>query len=144
MNKDLIGKIDTFMNSKGFVLCLLFSLLVLIILLFSLGYSNAKLEEQIFERDIHIRNLQYSDSIAKELLEYEETDSTRILITRWKDGHQMSYAEIAEERDSLEVTIEAYKNILKRCKERFLFDYKIYYDNDSVLISEVIFYPTNN
>lgn len=128
MNKDLIGKIDTFMNSKGFVLCLLFLLLVLIILLFSLGYSNAKLEEQIFERDIHIRNLQYADSIAKEILEYEETDSTRVLVTRWKNGHRMSYAEMAEERDSLELKyyqqrirnidlesdIEAYQNLEER------------------------------
>lgn len=150
--KNIINKIDKALNSIVFNILTLVLLLVLIPTIISLGYSNAKLEEQIFERDAHIRKLQYTDSISRTLLDYVETDSSRVLITRWKNGHNMTYKELAEERDSiinkyynlcnecnrLELKIENYEQILDECKKIFPFDYKIHYYKDSI-VTEVIY-----
>lgn len=150
--KNMINKIDKALNSIVFNILTLVLLLVLIPTIISLGYSNAKLEEQIFERDAHIRKLQYTDSISRSLLDYVETDSSRVLITRWKNGHNMTYKELAEERDSiinkyynlcnecnrLELKIENYEQILDECKKIFPFDYKIHYYKDSI-VTEVIY-----
>ena len=150
--KNIINKIDKALNSIFFNILTLILLLVLIPTIISLGYSNSKLEEQIFERDAHIRKLQYTDSISRSLLDYVETDSSRVLITRWKNGHNMTYKELAEERDSiinkyynlcneynrLELKIENYEQILDECKKIFPFDYKIHYYKDSIL-TEVIY-----
>jgi hypothetical protein len=150
--KNIINKIDKALNSIVFNILTLVLLLVLIPTIISLGYSNAKLEEQIFERDAHIRKLQYTDSISRTLLDYVETDSSRVLITRWKNGHNMTYKELAEERDSiinkyynlcnecnrLELKIENYEQILDECKKIFPFNYKIHYYKDSI-VTEVIY-----
>jgi hypothetical protein len=150
--KNIINKIDKALNSIFFNILTLILLLVLIPTIISLGYSNSKLEEQIFERDAHIRKLQYTDSISRTLLDYVETDSSRVLITRWKNGHNMTYKELAEERDSiinkyynlcnecnrLELKIENYEQILDECKKIFPFNYKIHYYKDSI-VTEVIY-----
>ena len=150
--KNIINKIDKALNSIFFNILTLILLLVLIPTIISLGYSNAKLEEQIFERDAHIRKLQYTDSISRSLLDYVETDTSKVLITRWKNGHHMTYKELAEERDSitdkyynlrnecnrLELKIENYEQILDECKKIFPFDYKIHYYKDSIA-TEVIY-----
>lgn len=133
MNKELFMKIDEFIESKGLILILLVLLLVLIPTVLSLGLTNEKLEEQIIERDNHIRLLQYRDSIASELLDYEQKDSTRVLVTRLKNGHTMTYKELGEERDSLKQRVDAYETILKKCKQMYPFDYKITYYKDSVI-----------
>lgn len=153
MNKEWFQKVDKIMESKRSLLLLLIIMLVLVFMTLSLGYTNTKLEEQIYERDTYIRKLQYSDSIAKQLLEYSVNDSSKVLITRYKNGHHMTYREIAEERDSirleyydlqyrnreLESKIEIYKAMLDSCKQRFPFDYKIYQEGDSVVVVESIF-----
>lgn len=138
MNKELFIKIDKFFESKGFILLLFVLLLVLIPIVLSLGLTNVKLEEQIIERDNHIRQLQYTDSVAKHLLDYRDDDSTTVLVTRVRNGHQMTYKELAEERDSLQYRINAYETVLERCQERYPFDYKIiYYKRDSVIVEGV-------
>lgn len=133
MNKEFFIKIDKFLESKGFILLLLVLLLVLIPTVLSLGLTNQKLEEQIIERDNHIRILQYRDSVASELLDYEQKDSTRVLVTRLKNGQTMTYKELAEERDSLKQRVDAYETILKKCKQMYPFDYRITYYKDSVI-----------
>ncbi len=138
MNKELFIKIDKFLENKGFILLLLVLLLVLIPIVLSLGLTNEKLEEQIIERDNHIRQLQYTDSVAKHLLDYRDEDSTTVLVTRVRNGHQMTYKELAEERDSLQYRINAYETILGRCQEKYPFEYKItYYKHDSVIVEGV-------
>ena len=139
MKKELINKIDAIINSKKMALLSLIVMLFMLIMVIVLGYTNERLENQIIERDIQIRQLQYTDSVAHQLLDYVQKDSSTVLVTRWKNGHHQTYKEIAEERDSitqkyygtkseiqkLNYRIELYEEILKKLQKHYPFEYKI-------------------
>ncbi len=109
MDKETLIKIIKFLDNKGLILVMFIMLLVLLPVTISLVYTNSKLEEQIYKRDNYIRKLQYTDSIARELLDYVETDSVRYISSRWRGDHRLTYRELAHERDSIS---EKYYNLL--------------------------------
>ena len=148
MNKDRLIEIIEFLESKKMVLIMFFILLVMIPLTIMLGYSNCKLEEQIYERDIHIRNLQYRDSIAQQILCIESNDSVSYLKYIVRDGKMVSYKELMEdntdirqeyihmleENINLSRELDDYKVLLELAQKTYSFDYSITRKNDSTYL----------
>lgn len=149
MIKDFFIKIDKFMDSKGFLLLLLFLLLVITLIAMSLSCTNEKLEQQIIERDNHIRNLQYTDSIARQFLDIESTDSTQIFSYIAVDGEALTYNDLLQDRKNyqeqlnemvseiirLQKELKQKKAIIDLAQKTCDFKYSITERNDSVFVS---------
>ena len=149
MIKDFLIKIDKFMDSKGFLLLLLFLLLVITLIAMSLSSTNEKLEQQIIERDNHIRSLQYTDSIARQFLDIEVKDSVQVFSYIQVDGKVLSYKDLLEESKKdhkqleeainenikLHKEVEKYKVLIDLAQETYQFKYSITEKNDSIHVN---------
>ena len=150
MIKKIIYDIDQFLESNAFILLILCVLmLALIPITLSLAYSNDKLEEQIIERDNHIRSLQYTDSIARQFLDIEVKDSVLVFSYIQVDGKVLSYKDLLEESKKdqkqleeaineiigLRKEVKKYKAIVDLAQKNYQFKYKKKKKNDSIQIN---------
>ena len=150
MIKKIVSDIDQFLESKVFILLILCILiLVLIPITLSLAYSNDKLEEQIIERDNHIRSLQYTDSIARQFLDIEVKDSVQVFSYIQVDGKVLSYKDLLEESKKehkqleeainenikLHKEVEKYKVLIDLAQKTYQFKYSITEKNDSIHVN---------